>query len=201
LSRRFIPACAGNTKLAGARDGRSPSGSSPRVRGTHWCRCRPARQLRFIPACAGNTVLPLWRCGRPPVHPRVCGEHTILFRTTRVPSGSSPRVRGTPQAAVFVLLNLRFIPACAGNTRERPSAWPWWSVHPRVCGEHLSLRPSSSRYSGSSPRVRGTRTRARLRTLPHRFIPACAGNTRRESCARWRRAVHPRVCGEHFFGF
>ena len=52
-------------------------------------------------------------------------------------------------------------------------------VHPRVCGE-LQRAPCSTRIAfGSSPRVRGTPTRAlRSRRLP-RFIPACAGNSAR----------------------
>ena len=101
----------------------------------------------------------------------------------------------------------RFIPAWAGNTTilgGTVAARSASTVHPRVGGEHCYGRarfvhrrhvrfipawagntatnlPVHRRYalSGSSPRGRGTRTRARLmsRVFPNRFIPAWAGNT------------------------
>ena len=53
--------------------------------------------------------------------------------------------------------------------------------------------------TGSSPRMRGTRSLAALCRPARRFIPAYAGN----ATAAARRAgvgpVHPRVCGERFF--
>ena len=52
--RRFIPARAGNTDSACARDS-SGSGSSPRGRGTQAQARRPTLAHRFIPARAGNT--------------------------------------------------------------------------------------------------------------------------------------------------
>ena len=70
-------------------------------------------------------------------------------------------------------------------------------VHPRVCGEHL-LQPLQKLVPrGSSPRMRGTHGRARIRPSHERFIPAYAGNTF-AGCQRPRSdTVHPRVCGEH----
>ncbi len=50
--------------------------------------------------------------------------------------------------------------------------------------------------NGSSPRVRGTlHVRCAVSRL-HRFIPACAGNSRSPSRAWATGTVHPRVCGE-----
>ena len=51
---------------------------------------------------------------------------------------------------------------------------------------------------GSSPRVRGTPALLRHGRSQRRFIPACAGNTGKLATAARPRAVHPRVCGEHF---
>jgi hypothetical protein len=96
-SRRFIPACAGNTEarerqhalpavhprvcgehISSTWGSVSEGGSSPRVRGTHNIQHTVRYTERFIPACAGNTD-PDLRLSRPvPVHPRVCGEHLIL---------------------------------------------------------------------------------------------------------------------------
>jgi len=135
LSRRFIPACAGNTKLAGARDGhpavhprvfgehtgavadqQDNYGSSPRVRGTPYCPYGDAGDRRFIPACAGNTRSCSAPHACPPVHPRVCGEHLRRPFSSSSICGSSPRVRGTLVSGLQHGLGGRFIPACAGNT-------------------------------------------------------------------------------------
>ena len=50
-------------------------GSSPRMRGAHWCICHGIPLDRIIPADAGSTVTntPSTRVSRD--HPRGCGEH------------------------------------------------------------------------------------------------------------------------------
>ena len=131
------------------------------------------------------------------VHPRVCGEHLCQNRTDGVPSGSSPRVRGTLDDRSFDLRVRRFIPACAGNT---PTAKPprfRAAVHPRVCGEHGQGGRMGFKCSGSSPRVRGTLVLHHRPVDVGRFIPACAGNTCGIGCPPAAETVHPRVCGEH----
>ena len=50
---------------------------------------------------------------------------------------------------------------------------------------------------GSSPRVRGTRNRNRIRRSRIRFIPASAGNTPFRAAELGDELVHPRECGEH----
>ena len=154
-----------------------PAGSSPRVRGTHNNRSGTPDREGIIPACAGNTSL--------------C-RASIHFT-----SGSSPRVRGTLQIKQRYSVLRGIIPACAGNTSiTMLTCEPVWD-HPRVCGEHPSLRPYFASFAGSSPRVRGTHhVCSRGRKLPG-IIPACAGNTdcpMRRLFGRWD---HPRVCGEH----
>ena len=135
-----------------------------------------------------------------PVHPRVCGEHRTGAMAKRADTGSSPRVRGTLRwLQQFIWFN-RFIPACAGNTRQPQLFGAVGAVHPRVCGEHRSPSIGYMLSTGSSPRVRGTRTR-QVRAHPSlRFIPACAGNTCARADYRRHYAVHPRVCGEHSIG-
>ena len=113
------------------------------------------------------------------------------------PGGSSPRVRGTRANLLYETIEIRFIPACAGNTLTDGAGQSIVSVHPRVCGEHLGYRKSHQRIYGSSPRVRGTLHQIHRRQSGQRFIPACAGNTRVCSPRGQGRAVHPRVCGEH----
>ena len=134
--RRFIPAPAGN----GARDctgfGFLPvhpracgergtieaecdqcGGSSPRLRGTVVRIQCMATAIRFIPAPAGNgstrpsIIAPLT------VHPRACGERSIITRRRTLATGSSPRLRGTGVLVELRTLQIRFIPAPAGNGR------------------------------------------------------------------------------------
>ena len=94
-----------------------------------------------------------------------------------VEAGSSPRVRGTRDMNPGQLLCNRFIPACAGNTRD------------------MSLFKMA--VGGSSPRVRGTRHRVPSDNADDGFIPACAGNTLIVTSLGGSTSVHPRVCGEH----
>ena len=196
MNRRFIPACAGNTRtlIDSTRPqsvhprvcGEHPveilvaplcDGSSPRVRGTP----SPGRShrsgSRFIPACAGNTIPGVDDTSNEAVHPRVCGEHRSRRSRVWSRNGSSPRVRGTRTTLDRELDRIRFIPACAGNTACNHPDLPGAPVHPRVCGEHLGLMSRSLLTVGSSPRVRGTQMWVDTTGSHNRFIPACAGNT------------------------
>ncbi len=152
-------------------------GSSPRARGTPSKKEARRAQERFIPACAGNTPQEDSLVHRLPVHPRVRGEHYIVTIQPPKRSGSSPRARGTPIRRVGNHGVHRFIPACAGNTPDKPSGERDEAVHPRVRGEHSSMNPWAINMAGSSPRARGTRIYIFLSCWVHRFIPACAGNT------------------------
>ena len=197
LGVRFIPACAGNT-VSGSSISRAlsvhprvrgehasllngcfvESGSSPRARGTRTrCGRLPAGGW-FIPACAGNTLL---------VHPIVQRKY-----------GSSPRARGTRRFLRHHDGQGRFIPACAGNTSGRCAPCRWYTVHPRVRGEHIRVLASPGDMDGSSPRARGTPAGWLIGCYLNRFIPACAGNTCAPSILHDRASVHPRVRGEHF---
>ena len=158
IRNRFIPACAGNSQ-AECGTATPATGSSPRVRGT----LQPGEEIggfeRFIPACAGNSI---WRTASPPrsaVHPRVCGELRLVRAALFKAAGSSPRVRGTPVDVVEERVYRRFIPACAGNSQRATGRPVRQAVHPRVCGELSSTTAWGTVPDGSSPRVRGTRTR------------------------------------------
>ena len=172
-------------------------GSSPRVRGTLAVSAPGWQVQRFIPACAGNTMTKKSNPTPFAVHPRVCGEHGYLALLRNLRNGSSPRVRGTLLIVPVLAGVRRFIPACAGNTTYTGTSMPEQTVHPRVCGEHLRDWTGPWISTGSSPRVRGTRSTCRIARHGTRFIPACAGNTPRASRISYGPAVHPRVCGEH----
>ena len=136
-----------------------------------------ARSRRFIPTCVGNMKKSLRVFIIYPVHPHVCGKHTIGSMALSKPYGSSPRVWGT-----FV-----------SQTLARNAA----SVHPHVCGEHAyrqrllrmivrfiptcvgnmkNVGSLSAPLIGSSPRVWGTCLLFGDRHGLGRFIPTCVGN-------------------------
>ncbi len=172
------------------------AGSSPRVRGTLVLGSPLERLLRFIPACAGNARWQSPAARRRSVHPRVCGERRPWKSTKLFEDGSSPRVRGTQIIARVPTLDVRFIPACAGNAWLRHELSEERSVHPRVCGERRKVMVRLSLSIGSSPRVRGTLGVDPIHSLCGRFIPACAGNAFQENGWFLVGTVHPRVCGE-----
>ena len=173
------------------------SGSSPRVRGTHYASKCGDDGSGIIPACAGNTLFPRpsYACSRD--HPRVCGEHDTVVCTDCWEMGSSPRVRGTLNCTALKTVSIGIIPACAGNTPMRRSRASSLGDHPRVCGEHGLKRWAKSGAQGSSPRVRGTRLANPLDVVVVGIIPACAGNTMFGSLEFEFLGDHPRVCGEH----
>ena len=126
-------------------------------------------------------------------------------------------MRGTRPAQSPHQRVLRFIPAYAGNARAGADRRPHRAVHPRVCGERVSMPSSHASTAGSSPRMRGTPPPPVAQVHPPRFIPAYAGNARPSkveiatfpgSSPRMRGTrsaspyrpprtpVHPRVCGE-----
>ena len=94
----------------------------------------------IIPAYAGNTRVSVLRFLDVRDHPRVCGEHAILLVATCAVAGSSPRMRGTPFFHAPSFLSSGIIPAYAGNTWFARISDGDGQDHPRVCGEHMTLR-------------------------------------------------------------
>ena len=71
------------------------------------------------------------------------------------------------------------------------------SVHPHVCGEHLTDEKLNECSAGSSPRVWGTSACMPCVLNNRRFIPTCVGNIQRVRHIGLLVTVHPHVCGEH----
>ena len=130
------------------------------------------------------------------VHPRVCGERSLIVLQLLAQFGSSPRLRGTREADNAALDQVRFIPAFAGNAQPCFNSNRIRPVHPRVCGERAVPMTVGGLKAGSSPRLRGTRSAVSARRTYSRFIPAFAGNASASRGGRRCPTVHPRVCGE-----
>ncbi len=154
----------------------------PRARGTGCLRSLRSGDIRFIPACAGNRRKTCCAKRLSTVHPRVRGEQSTPSTLTKPSTGSSPRARGTVDEGVVGGLVFWFIPACAGN-RGAPNATATYTpVHPRVRGEQKTGLLDLMWNAGSSPRARGTGCPLASGFRLPRFIPACAGNSRRGLC-------------------
>ena len=152
--------------------------------------------VRFIPAHAGNRPRQQWHGQSCAVHPRACGEQTVKAVRSCAAIGSSPRMRGTVVHHQEYLHYIRFIPAHAGNSKSPFSLASRIPVHPRACGEQSGESTWLNRYSGSSPRMRGTDAAGRRLVCRHRFIPAHAGNSPSLVSGAGAGRVHPRACGE-----
>ena len=111
-------------------------------------------------------------------------------------AGSSPLARGTGGVAVPDAPARRFIPAGAGNSRDKPCVERMLTVHPRWRGEQRRSSAAQRYAPGSSPLARGTGLDC---GLPHqfvRFIPAGAGNRPINRVSHAPPSVHPRWRGE-----
>ncbi len=173
------------------------SGSSPRMWGTHHRPgCRHGRH-RFIPTHVGNTSTCSSNHSRRTVHPHACGEHPDVLWLLGDVIGSSPRMWGTLARRLVSAQEVRFIPTHVGNTLTCARADTMFSVHPHACGEHWSPVAPVTAWTGSSPRMWGTRQQENSSLRSSRFIPTHVGNTRAAPARPDPAPVHPHACGEH----
>ena len=68
-------------------------------------------------------------------------------------------------------------------------------------GEHVTLSTIRHHLRGSSPHARGALLEAVALVLKGGIIPACAGSTQTAPSTRNLRWDHPRMRGEHLYGF
>ena len=153
--------------------------------------------MRLIPARAGNTAWLRMRTVSTSAHPRSRGEHGAPGRALLLPLGSSPLARGTPRTSIVSRLQMRLIPARAGNTTLQKELAAKTSAHPRSRGEHQIMRISIGVACGSSPLARGTQHVNWVLVGYLRLIPARAGNTNPRHRLVALISAHPRSRGEH----
>ena len=89
------------------------------MRGTPAIRIFYRRSSGIIPAYAGNTSRRNRSMANLGDHPRVCGEHHLVYSCAEYGQGSSPRMRGTLLTANDNDRRHGIIPAYAGNTFDR----------------------------------------------------------------------------------
>ena len=114
-------------------------GLSPRVRGSQRLIRRIKWWMGSIPASAGQpSTFPQVRMWIT-VYPRECGAATQGHPLLPEPKGLSPRVRGSHPVNPGMAINIRSIPASAGQPTCAPDASRAARVYPRECGAAGSL--------------------------------------------------------------
>ena len=111
--------------------------------------------------------------------------------------GSSPHTRGAPLRRRGRSGRPGIIPAYAGSTAGVVGFGATAADHPRIRGEHWSLRRSSFQISGSSPHTRGAHGVGPVGVRAARIIPAYAGSTSHGTGWAAPATDHPRIRGEH----
>ena len=172
-------------------------GSSPRMRGSRRAARDNLEAIGIIPAHAGLTSSVVNLEAVAMDHPRACGAHTSRKCQCGSSLGSSPRMRGSPLAAIPPCITLGIIPAHAGLTKFGTVYQYERRDHPRACGAHWPKIAHCYELAGSSPRMRGSPPVRALVGSGRGIIPAHAGLTR--GCGRpsGRTRDHPRACGAH----
>ncbi len=148
----------------------------------------------------------------------MCGEHLISFLALPRDTGSSPHVRGAPDAPLVVLVHLEIIPACAGSTQREivrhelrrgssphvrgapvhaPELGYRYGIIPACAGSTIGAVAGHACPKESSPHVRGALRSSPVPRSSRGIIPACAGSTWPISSRGQRKRDHPRMCGEH----
>ena len=188
-------ACGAHFSLACTRH--RMVGSSPRMRGSPSRGCTREQFSGIIPAHAGLTVTATRLHASMRDHPRACGAHRRRSRSRMVPSGSSPRMRGSPRSSLTSPRSVGIIPAHAGLTILHAINSPSSRDHPRACGAHIPHFSAPKLAKGSSPRMRGSQRELVITETFNGIIPAHAGLTdlRCQQCEQSR--DHPRACGAH----
>ncbi len=216
---RITPACAGSTFAGPLRRGArwdhprmrgehvaihasmvAVRGSPPHARGALDSGCQRVGNVGITPACAGSTAPPGHVCDPGQDHPRMRGEHSQVACSCQVAPGSPPHARGARSWSLSFLRSGRITPACAGSTVPPPTAASRSRDHPRMRGEHASVKADKRRRGGSPPHARGAHQPSPVQSGRQRITPACAGSTSSGLPTRAVKGDHPRMRGEHGVG-
>ena len=93
------------------------------------------------------------------------------------------------------------IPACTGETNAGVFKVTAEKVYPRVYGGNTNEAPRFVPAEGLSPRVRGKLKSASFLLVPKGSIPACTGETRKNTGTIHAGKVYPRVYGGNVQSF
>ena len=151
----------------------------------------------ITPAYAGNTLVSRIPVATDQDHPRLRGEHRLLYFALHLLKGSPPPTRGTHITCCDVRNVWRITPAYAGNTTKGSILRSKFKDHPRLRGEHLYPYIMNSSRLGSPPPTRGTPLNRLYLECLQRITPAYAGNTNMSCIGFFLKQDRPRLRGEH----
>ena len=135
----ITPACAGSTENVSTIF--NVRGDHPRMRGEHaLSRGQRASRQGSPPHARGALKLPSKMRASMKDHPRMRGEHVIPIRRHDKLTGSPPHARGALQSLQFFRDHIRITPACAGSTFTSSHHQNFPEDHPRMRGEHPTIR-------------------------------------------------------------
>jgi len=152
-------------------------GSPPHTRGAHPRRRQKRRLPGITPAYAGSTVHPASSRPADRDHPRIRGEHLLLFLPLLVLAGSPPHTRGAQPSTSASADTIGITPAYAGSTKSVRSQTVDIRDHPRIRGEHLIRISPGGIVAGSPPHTRGAPNVSGPAIVFQGITPAYAGST------------------------
>ena len=175
-------------------------GSSPRIRGEFSLRYVRSAATGIIPANTGRIRIPSNPRHDRQDHPREYGENMLIFLSSRISMGSSPRIRGESRCSLRLISISGIIPANTGRiVRLGGFCVPRWD-HPREYGENRLVGIVQLAVSGSSPRIRGEFFPKPGFIFRIGIIPANTGRIA-STCLKFVKWWdHPREYGEKGFG-
>ena len=132
-----------------------PVGSSPHAWGILILISHHQSRERIIPTCVGNTCASDWKREGSTDHPHMRGEYAGLVVHQILGHGSSPHAWGIHVNGHGLLIVLRIIPTCVGNT-QKPTSYATRSAdHPHIRGEYIRNAMLKLQGIGSSPHTWG----------------------------------------------
>ena len=111
--------------------------------------------------------------------------------------GSPPRAWGQSVIHVALQRRHRFTPTGVGTIGGRRITATLAAVHPHGRGDNYTVTTRYTLPSGSPPRAWGQSVVQIARQRRHRFTPTGVGTISLNSCAIFRRAVHPHGRGDN----
>ena len=174
----IIPACAGSTTSLYVRPW-CVWGSSPHARGAQFALARRAKYV--------------WD------HPRMRGEHSLVYVVIYILEGIIPACAGSTS-----VLNTRSAPgrgssphARGARKEQQNEGFAYWD-HPRMRGEHLSSTGVHLLCRGIIPACAGsTYTKRELKMISEGSSPHARGALSRSQIRAQAARDHPRMRGEH----
>ncbi len=177
----------------------SPTGPSPRERGSHQQRQASAGSPGSIPARAGEPSLGGSSKMSKGVHPRASGGASHGGAGNKHLLGPSPRERGSLSGSREDEPLVGSIPARAGEPKFSQLTGASLEVHPRASGGASPGSSTTRNVKGPSPRERGSRQADRTAGRGGGSIPARAGEPSSRSQTPGHSRVHPRASGGAIF--